>query len=51
MAEKVLVEGLSVFPSAGQSGGDRGLTVAEDPFGGGSIQPFGEREIRTIAIW
>ena len=23
--------------------GDGGLTVAEDPFGSGSIQPFGQR--------
>src|SRR5260370_4662233 len=43
VAEKVLVEGLSMLPSAGQPGGYRGLTVAEDTFGGGSIQPFGER--------
>ena|SRR5216683_4409268 len=43
VAEKVLVEALSVLPSAGQPGDDRGLTVAEDPFSGGWVQPFGER--------
>ncbi len=43
MTEKVLVEGVSVFPSAGQPGGDSGLTVAEDPLGSGWVQPFGER--------
>ena len=42
-AEAALVEGLSVFPSAGQPGGDGGLSVAEDPLGGGSIQSFGQR--------
>ena len=29
----------------------RGLPIAEDTLCGGSIQPFGQREIRTIAIW
>ncbi len=43
MTEKVLVERLSVLPSAGEPGGDSRLTVAEDPFGRGSIQPFGQR--------
>ena len=43
MTEKVLVEALSVLPSAGQPGDDRGLTVAEDPFGSGRIQSFGQR--------
>src|SRR5713226_10347979 len=43
VAEKVLVEALSVLPSAGQPGDDRGLTVAEDPFGSGRIQSFGQR--------
>jgi len=33
-----------VLPSAGQPGGDGRLPVAEDPFGGGSIQPFGKRK-------
>jgi len=40
--EGALVEGLSVLPSAGQPGGDRGLTVSEDPLGSGRVQPFGE---------
>jgi hypothetical protein len=43
MAEGALVQGLSVLASASQPGGDGGLPVAEDPLGGGSIQPFGER--------
>jgi hypothetical protein len=42
MTEKVLVEALSVVPSAGQPRGDGGLAVAEDPFGRGSIQSFGQ---------
>ncbi len=43
MAERALVQGLCVLASARQSGGDRGGTIAEDPLGGGGIQPFGER--------
>jgi hypothetical protein len=39
---RVLVQGLSVFASASEPRGDGGLSVAEDPFGGGSIQAFGE---------
>src|SRR5215469_14918607 len=42
VAERVLVQGLSVFASASEPHGDGGLSVAEDPFGGGSIQAFGE---------
>ena len=41
--EAVLVQGLSVFASASEPGGDGGLTGAEDPFGSGDIQPFGQR--------
>ncbi len=47
--EAALVQGLSVLASAGQPRRDSGLSVAEDPFGSGSIQSFGQREIRTIA--
>jgi len=43
VAEKVLVEGLSVLPSAGQPGGNGGLTVAENMLSGGSVQPKGSR--------
>src|SRR5260221_4260752 len=32
-----------MLASASQPGSDRGLPVAEDPFSGGRIQPFGER--------
>ena len=42
VAEGALVQGLRVLASTGQPGADGGLPVAEDPFGGGSIQPFGE---------
>jgi hypothetical protein len=49
-AERALVQGLSVLASAGQPGGDGRLPVAEDPLGGGRVQSFGEREIRTFAI-
>src|SRR5713101_7302062 len=41
--ESALVQRLSVLASAGQPGDDGGLSVAEDPLGGGSIQPFGQR--------
>jgi hypothetical protein len=51
VAEAALVQGLSVRALARQPESDGGLTVAEDTFGGGSIQPFGEREIRTIPMW
>jgi len=43
MTEKVLVKALSVLPSAGEPGGDRRLTVAEDSLGRGSIQSFCQR--------
>src|SRR5262249_27735957 len=32
-----------MFPCANEPRGDGGLPVAEDPFGGGSVQPFGQR--------
>ncbi len=51
MAEGALVQGLCVLASASQPASDRGLPIAEDTLCGGSIQPFGQREIRTIAIW
>jgi hypothetical protein len=43
MTEKVLVKALCVLPSAGEPGGDRRMTVAEDTQGLGSIQSFGQR--------
>jgi hypothetical protein len=42
MAEGALVQGMCMFPSACQPGGDGGLSVAEDPFSGRKVQPFGE---------
>ena len=39
----VLVQGLCMFPCASEPGGDRGLSVAEDPLGSRKIQPFGQR--------
>ena len=42
MAEGALVQGLCVLASSGQPGGDGGLSVAEDPFSGRRVQPFGE---------
>jgi hypothetical protein len=42
VAEKVLMEGLSMLPSAGKPGGDSRLTVAEDTLGSGWVQPFGK---------
>ena len=49
VAEAALMEERCMLACASEPGGDGGLTVAEDPFGGGNIQPFGQREIRTIA--
>ncbi len=43
MAEGAFVQDLRVLASTSQPGGDGGLSVAEDPLGGGSIQPFGQR--------
>ena len=43
VAEGALVQGLCVRASASQPGRDRGLSVAEDTFCGGRIQPFRER--------
>jgi hypothetical protein len=43
MTEHVLVEALSMLPSASEPGADGGLTVAEDPPGFGRIQPFCHR--------
>ncbi len=43
MTEEALVQGLRVRARTRQPGGDRGLTIAEDPFCRGSVQPFGQR--------
>ena len=43
MGEEALVQGLSVLTCAPEPGGDGGLPVAEDPFGRGRVQPFGQR--------
>ncbi len=43
VTEAVLVQGLCMFPCAREPGGDRGLSVAEDPLGSRKIQPFGQR--------
>jgi len=51
ITEGALVQGLRMLASARQPGGDGGLSVAEDTLGSGSIQSFGECEIRTIRIW
>jgi hypothetical protein len=42
VTEAALVQALSVLACAREPGGDGGLPVAEDPFGGGSVQPFGQ---------
>jgi hypothetical protein len=42
VAEAALMEKLSVPASTREPGGDRGLSVAEDPFSCGRIQPFGQ---------
>ncbi len=51
MAEGALVQGLCVLASASEPGGDGGLSISEDSLGSGKVQPFSEREIRTIPIW
>ena len=43
VGEAAPMQGLSVLTSAGQPGSDGRLPIAEDPLGGGRIQPFGER--------
>jgi hypothetical protein len=42
VTEKVLMQGLSVQPRAGQPGDDGRLPIAEDPLGGRGVQPFGQ---------
>lgn len=42
VAEAALMEGLSMLACASEPGGDGRLLVAEDPFGGRSIQSFGK---------
>jgi len=43
MAEGAFVQDLRMFASTSQPGDDGGLSVAEDPLGGGRVQPFGQR--------
>ncbi|HEX9134834.1 MAG TPA: hypothetical protein VF844_21320 [Ktedonobacteraceae bacterium] len=42
MAEEALVQGLCMFPSASEPGGDGGLSVAEDPLCCGRGQLFSQ---------
>src|SRR5215471_20716328 len=42
MAEEAYVQGLCMFPSASEPGGDGGLTVAENPFSRRRVQSFGQ---------
>src|SRR5437868_4356940 len=43
MAEEMLVQGLCVLASTEQPSRDRGVSKAEDPLGGGWVEPFGQR--------
>ena len=43
VAEAALMEDLSMLSCTSEPGGDGRLTIAEDPLGGGSVQPFGQR--------
>jgi hypothetical protein len=43
VAKATLVQALSVPACASEPRGDRRLTIAEDPFSRGSVQPFGQR--------
>ena len=49
VVEGSLMEDFSVPAGASEPRGDGGLTVAEDSFGGGSVHPFCQCVIRTIA--
>ena len=51
MAEEALVQGVCVLASACEPPGNRGLSKVEDPRGRRRIQPFSQREIRTMATW
>ncbi len=42
MEEEALVQSVRVYTCTSEPGGDSGLTIAEDPFGGGRIQPFSQ---------
>ncbi len=42
VTEHVLVQAFSVPACTSEPGGDRRLTIAEDAFGRGSVQPFGQ---------
>ena len=44
-----LVQDLRMLASTSQLAGDGGLPVAEDLLGSGRVQPFSQREIRTMA--
>jgi hypothetical protein len=50
MKEAALVQGVRVLASTGEPGGNSGLSKAEDSFGGGRVEPFGQRVIRTTAM-
>src|SRR5215469_4652528 len=43
MAKEAFMQGVRMLTSTGEPGGDRRLTVAEDPLGSGSVQPFCQR--------
>ena len=42
MEEEALVQSVRVYTCTSEPGGDSGLAIAEDPFGGGRIQPFSQ---------
>jgi hypothetical protein len=50
MAEAALVQNVRMPACTREPGGDGGLLVAEDAFGRRWVQPFSQREIRTIPI-
>ena len=41
VAEGALMKDLSVLACTSEPDGDGGLSLAEDPFGRGGVQPFG----------
>ena len=43
IAEEAVTQGMSMLTCTSQPGGDGRLPIAEDPFGSGSVQSFGQR--------
>ena len=51
IGEATLMQGLGVLTCAREPGDDGGLSKAKDSRSRRRVQPFGQREIRTMATW